>query len=277
MAHNEEERIEKCIRSILAENGDFPIYIIINGSTDETANIVRNLAKDEVRLHPFIYEQGGKSRSWNRFVMTDLPQFADYNIFIDGDAEILSGSFAAMAKIFAKNDMVNAVAAPPMNGRSAEYYRKEMIEQHYLFGDLYALSGDLLTRMKEMHIKLPDDLIGDDGYLCSIAKTNLQNEDFWKNERVAICQEAGFYCEPISYFSPKSWKIQYRRMINYSVRHFQNKIITQYMRDKGPISIPVTLSEIYANHLPNFTPRGGINAYFDRLALKKMREQILRP
>jgi hypothetical protein len=160
-----------------------------------------------------------------------------------------------------------------MNGRRVAHYQDQMRYEHGLFGDLYALRGDFLRRMKAAAIRLPDDLIGDDSLLGALAKTNLGNEDDRVQARVLPCEGAGFLCDPFDLFSPSSWRLQYRRMINYSVRHFQNQIIIGIMRGPGPQALPRKLASLYASYLVSARPRSGlINGWFDRLALRRMSE-----
>ena len=150
-----------------------------------------------------------------------------------------------------------------------------MRREHGLFGDLYALRGDFLARMKAKAIRLPDDLIGDDGLLAAMAKTDLANEDNWDDARIAVCQGAGFLCEPVQLFAPQSWRLQYRRMINYSMRHFQNRMISKIMRSVGPVGLPRQMSQLYKQELPRLASRALFPEYlFDRIALRRMATRI---
>ena len=89
---------------------------------------------------------------------------------------------------------------------------------------------------------------------------------------------AGFLVsDPFRFASPASWAMQYRRMINYSVRHFQNLIISAIMRDQGARGLPPMLRALYPQWLPRFTPRRALRWWwFDRLALQRMRAAAKR-
>jgi Glycosyl transferase family 2 len=268
LAHNEEGRIGRCITSLLAQPGEFPIHVVVNGTTDNTANIARNFGS-RVIVHEF--EQGGKSRSWNRFVFDELDEYADTQIFVDGDAEIAPGSVAMLRHCLAKSPAANAASGVPLNGRHAAFYQSAMQKEHGLFGDLYALRGDFLARMKVADIRLPQDLIGDDGLIGSLAKTDLNPETSWQDDRVVVCAEAGFHCEPTSLSRPASWKVQYARQISYSMRHFQNQIVTDIMRADGPAALPAKLATLYPKYLRKFSPRWKpMLFWFDWRALQRM-------
>lgn len=268
LAHNEEWRIARCLASLPLGHRDISVHVVVNGSTDRTADIAR--AHDGVTVHS--WPQGGKSRSWNRFILDEAPRDAGMFVLVDGDAEIVPGSVAALAATLAANPSANAAAGLPVNGRRASHYRAQMMREHGLFGDLYALRGSFVDRMRAAAIRLPEDCIGDDGLIGAMAKTDLGPDSDWRDAGVMLSPDAGFLCEQVELLSVRSWRMQYRRMRNYSMRHFQNRIITAIMVDSGPVGLPVRLADLYpawAHRLsPRLDPRWW---WFDRVALARMR------
>jgi len=270
LAHNEEHRIGACLASLPLDDPDFEIHVIVNGSRDRTAEIARHAGGGRVNVHD--WPEGGKARSWNRFVFDSGLGPARAWIFVDGDAEVEHGSLAALVRMLADRPQANAAAGMPCNGRLMEAYRREMMRTHGMFGDLYALRGEFVERMRSGQIRLPDDLIGEDSLVGALAKTDLAGESDWQDARVVPCTDAGFLCEPVRLVSPASLTLQYRRMINYSVRYFQNKVITSIMRSTGPAGLPRKLSDTYPDWIDGFSPRRNVKWWwFDRLALQRMR------
>lgn len=275
LAHNEAARIATCLRSLPLNNPEVAIHVVVNGSTDATASIAADIASTASNVRVHVFKEGGKARSWNRFLFDQLTAFHATHVFVDGDAEIVPGSIAALEATLKAQPGANAAAGLPMNGRKMAYYQQAMRAEHGLFGDLYALRGDFLSRMKAANIRLPDDVIGDDGLICAMAKTDLADESQWRDQRVAICEGAGFLCAPVRLLSPASWQMQYRRMINYSVRHFQNAMISRIMRDCGPKDLPRQMANLYRRELPSMRPRAQLGLFwFDRIALRKMARAV---
>jgi glycosyltransferase involved in cell wall biosynthesis len=267
MAHNEERRIAACLASLPLGDPRIAVHVVVNGSHDRTAEIARGFLG--TRVHE--YAEGGKARSWNRFVLDTPGIDAGAFVFVDGDAEVLPGSIAALTGALRADPAANAAAGAPANGRRAESYRQALARDRGLFGDLYALSGRFVARMREVELRLPEDLIGDDGLLGALAKTDLGTEESWRDERVIACLEAGFLCEPARLSSPRSLVRQYRRMVNYSIRHFQNRMITAIMRGAGPAGLPPRLAMLYPEWLPRLGPRRHpLWWWFDRRALNRM-------
>lgn len=275
LAHQEEARIATCMNSLPLGDESVAIHIIVNGSTDRTAIIARDIAVNHSNATVHEFFEGGKSRSWNRAMFDTLPAFHPVHVFVDGDAEVAAGSIAALASALYSDPHANAAAALPLNGRKVEHYRQAIRREHGLFGALYALRGDFIARMKAANIRLPNDLVGDDGLLAAIAKTNLGNEDNWDDSRVVVCEGAGFLCEPVRLTDPRSWRLQYRRMINYSVRYLQNAMISKIMRSAGPGGLPEQMLELYQTELPDCNPRTSFpELWFDRLALRRMTARL---
>lgn len=270
LAHNEERRIASCLASLPLGAPGITAHVVVNGTTDRTAEIA---CQFPVTVHD--WPEGGKALSWNR-IMLDTPGIAGKAfVFVDGDAETLPGSVEALVEALRANPSANAAAGLPANGRHAEAYRLGTIADHGMFGDLYALSGDFVARLRRSGIRLPEDLVGDDSLIGALAKTDLANEDDWQNARIAPCRDAGFLCEP-TVLSWASIHSQYRRMVNYSLRHFQNKIVSSIMRGPGPAALPRRLAQLYPEWLGSFRPRRDPQWWwFDRKALAKMRRASL--
>jgi len=269
LAHNEERRIGACLASLAAAPAEAAVRVVVNGSSDVTAAVAREAADGRRNWSVLDYEEGGKARSWNRFLFDDLPAFSPVHVFVDGDAEVARGSIEALAAALASSPAANAASAMPLNGRNAAAYRRALIASHGLFGDLYALRGDFLARMKMRGLRLPVDLVGDDSLIGALAKTDLGGESQWDDARIVPVAEAGFSCEPVR-MTAASLRLQHRRLVNYSLRHFQNRIVSHLMRTAGPGALPERLADLYGEWLPRFAPRPR-HWWFDRLALQRIR------
>jgi glycosyltransferase involved in cell wall biosynthesis len=273
LAHNEERRIAACLASLPLGEPGIAVHVVVNGSCDRTAAIARAVGGAAVTVHD--WPEGGKSRSWNRLVLDTPINAARAYVFVDGDAEVAPGSIAALVRTLAANPAANAAAGLPCNGRRAEHYRKELIASHGLFGDLYALSANFVDRLRASGIRLPDDLIGDDGLIGALAKTDLGALDNWQDERVQPCPDAGFVCEPARLGSLASLTNQYRRMVAYSLRHFQNRMITAILRETGPHGLPRRMATLYPRWLKRLRPRAHpVWCWFDLRALARIRASV---
>lgn len=116
LAHNEERRIGACLGSLPLDDSGIAVHVIVNGSTDGTAQAARIAGRGLVTVHD--WPEGGKARSWNRFVFDTPGISADAYVFVDGDAVVLPGSIGQLAATLAAHPQANASAALPGNGRN---------------------------------------------------------------------------------------------------------------------------------------------------------------
>lgn len=273
-AHQEERRIALCLASLPLDRVDTIFHVLVNGTTDATVERAKAAAGGRANIIVHDIAQGGKSRTWNHFVHHLLIGTEAAVIFMDGDAEIMPGSFDALVADLAAHPQANAVAGMPMNGRMAQAYREGLRAEGGLFGDLYALSGRFVAAIRRRGLRLPDDLIGDDGLVAAWAHTDLKDDSHWVHDRVRHCDDAGFLAEMVGLARPSTWAMQYKRLINYSVRFYQNRIVSDIMTREGPDGLPARLSSLYADWLPRWRPRPGLTGWFDRKALQRMRRAI---
>ena len=269
-AHQEERRIARCLASLPLDRPETLFHVLVNGSTDATVERARDAASGRTNVIIHDISQGGKSRTWNHLVHDLLTGAEDVVIFMDGDAEIMAGSLDALVADLAAHPDANAAAGMPMNGRRAPAYREGLRIERGLFGDLYALQGRFLTAIRSRGLRLPDDLIGDDGLVAAWARTDLKPDSAWGLERVLACEGAGFLAEQVDLSRPSTWRMQYKRMTSYSVRYFQNRIVSDIMTREGPDGLPARLASLYGEWLPRFRPRPGLTGWFDRKALRRM-------
>lgn len=273
-AHQEEKRIGRCLSSLPLDRADMIFHVLVNGTTDATVARARDVGGDRGNVIVHDIKAGGKARTWNHIVHGLLRGDEDAVIFMDGDAEIVAGSIDALVAQLAAHPDANATAGMPMNGRMAATYQQGLKDEGGLFGDLYALSGRFVAAIRAKGLRLPDDLIGDDGLVAAWAHTDLGSDAHWVHDRVLACDDAGFLCEQVSIARPSSWVMQYKRLINYSVRYFQNRIVSDIMTREGPDGLPARLASLYGDWLPRFRPRAGLTGWFDRKALARMRSAL---
>jgi glycosyltransferase involved in cell wall biosynthesis len=271
-AHNEERRIAGCINSLPLTSDAFEFHLLVNGTNDRTAKIARDLTTGIPDFHVHDLPLSGKARAWNHFIDSLFDDAAPACFFIDGDAEVMPGALEAMLATLAAHPDANGVNAMPVTGRKQEIYRPMMLADHGIFGALYGLSGRFLARLKASGVRLPHDLIGDDGLIAALAKTDLGPESNWDKTRIANCELAQFRFEEADWRVPATWALQFRRMVNYSVRRYQNGIISKIMRGPGPGALPATMQETYAAHWHLFDIRPKY-ALFDWLAQRRMKRR----
>lgn len=120
-AHNEENNIESIIRQVLAQKGNFVldnILVEVDGSTDGTLNIVKQMAMEEaiIKLNPDLSWVGKSARLNNMF------EASESDVFVILDADILLEGEHVFDKLIAgfANETVGIVSSnnQPLQGNN---------------------------------------------------------------------------------------------------------------------------------------------------------------
>src|SRR5262249_28331461 len=202
----------------------FNVYVMANGCTDRTEDIVREYGKREPRVHLVSIALGDKCNAWNVFVHETVPALcpgAAIYFFMDGDARATKGSFSAMARVLAADAHANAVGAPPASGRSMRHDREELLRERGLVANLYALRGAFVERCRASGVRIPLKLEGDDGLIGALVRWDLDPQQPMDNRRITPCAEAGFIFESFSARRAADWRAYFRRMVRYGRRRYE--------------------------------------------------------
>lgn len=182
-AYNEEELIERSVRSIFTSNYPLDkIYILIgsDGSTDRTYEICDNLSKIYANIKVFEFERGGKNRTLNRLtpmVRTDIICFMDADVMLTPDTiSTLMSNFADPEVGGVISPMVYKDNPEALNaGHKGEKMYQSFESKTKLFeSNIYSTVNSLgafYSIRKELYKLLPNERICDD--LTPVLNVNL--------------------------------------------------------------------------------------------------------
>lgn len=276
--YNEEHLIERTLRGLEDACGDraFEAHVIINGSTDRSAEIVAACAREDRRIVSHELKIGDKSKAWNYYVH-ELRVDAPTHCFLDGD--ILPGreSIKYLAEALENDPEAYTAVGLPGSGRSREQWYKILRNKHGLSGNLYAVSREAITLIRQRNIRLPVGAKGEDGLLNYLFRTDLQGgRDDNHTWRIISSESALFYFDSLSLL-PADLKLYWRRLLRYSERYFQSRILYHILRRHGVQGLPRHIREIYTDeNIRTLRPRNRL-LYFvsDRVVLNKIKRGVL--
>ncbi|MFC3202241.1 glycosyltransferase family 2 protein [Alteromonas oceani] len=270
-AHNEARRITRCLESILAQAGEGLqyIYVLVNGCTDDTADVVTRLSANQPEVIGVWLDRADKAASWNHYVQT-LSGDADYHVFVDGDIYLADNALPALLAPLKNTSHVLATAAVPANGRSRVKWLSNMQRWGRLAGALYALRGELVNEIREEAINLPAGLIGEDFLVTCLTKGSIEYQQlFAPSKRLKVVPAAQFYFDGLRATNWRHWQAAFNRLVRYQVREHQLKLLFHYMQDKQPSQMPGEITALYSElaHLIRYQYRGR-NTPIDMLAIR---------
>jgi cellulose synthase/poly-beta-1,6-N-acetylglucosamine synthase-like glycosyltransferase len=110
---NEAKVIESSVRRILASNWtNMEVLVLDDGSSDDTAEVVRNAFSDDPRVTLLVFENGGKARALNRGLARTR---GDVVVALDADTLFPPDTLAKLARWFI-DPRVGAVAGNALVG-----------------------------------------------------------------------------------------------------------------------------------------------------------------
>ena len=282
LAHNEERHIKACLDSIFAADpaSRFEVYVMANGCTDATEEIVRQYASQRPEVHLVSIRLGDKCNAWNVFIHETVPDRCpgrDVYFFMDGDARAVPGSFCAMANALAHDNYPHAASAPPASGRNAARDRAELLTERGLVANLYALRGAFVQRLQRVGLRIPLKLEGDDGLLGSLIKWDLApDRQGYDQQRIVPCPAAGFEFEPMSLSRPANWRAYWRRAVRYGRRRYEFQLLRPLLKAGGIAALPADITALYGDSARLRLEWQGLYTLPNLVALHEMRKAAVR-
>lgn len=194
-AHNESKRIQRCLESIEAANcnRDLRCIVLANGCTDNTAELARNHAHSRKWIEVKEIAVGDKANAWNLFVH-EIAANSEIYFFMDGDCIVQAGAFQELEQALAHAPLANAATGIPRRSlTSFGGFRRSLLKNPGLAGNLYALPLQFIKRIKLANVRLPVGLVGDDSIVSALACWDLDpSKKNWDFNRIAVVREAEF-------------------------------------------------------------------------------------
>jgi len=278
LAYNEEEEIEAALDSIFAgEPGQaLDIYVMANGCTDRTEDIVRAYSRRNSSVHLVSIKLGDKCNAWNVFIHETAAQLCpgrQVYFFTCGDVRVVAGSLAALRRALQRDSYANGAAAPPGSGRNVERDRKAQMDEHALVAGLYAMRGTFIERMQALRVRIPLNFEGDDALIGTLLQWDLAPADRPMDlNRIAPVADAAWIFESLTIKRLDHWKFYWKRAIRYARRYYEFKLLGPELKAKGLAGMPRDIRDLYPRAANLELRWQGIYTLSNWVALRWMRK-----
>lgn len=279
-AHNEAGNIRAALRSVVAAAADYPVavYVLANGCTDATVDEVRACAGFLPNLWLVEIALGDKANAWNSFVhrllRDEQVDGLEACFFMDGDVTLGAGALPLLASSLHAAPEADAAGGMPASGRDRDPWRRRMVMNGMLAGNLYALRGRFVRGLREARIRIPVGLIGED-FLVSWLVANIA----WGGRETAPvprtvfnpCAEFSF--RSLSPWHPVDYRTYLRRRWRYTLRGIQFHMLITLLVEEGLAAMPADTGELYARAAVPSGVRwlGPLQTVLQLLAVRKIR------
>lgn len=226
-AYNEGDSINATIRSIIS-NSDKRlknITIVANGCTDNTAEIAKETLNKYAPCSFKVVqlEIGDKCNAWNHYIYHHLAE-CEVVFFTDSDLTFSENAFPKLFdKLLATNQL--AIAGLPQTGRNIAQY-VELVENYScLFGGLYGVKQQFLTRLKNENIYLPMGLNWIDSQITKLINHNLSTDKSIYTHQVTFEPNIGYHFESLKPWKPSHIKLYLNRLVRYKTGQLQESYL----------------------------------------------------
>lgn len=250
-AHNEAAAILGSIEAV-RQAGLRPtdtLTVLINGSTDQTLQLVQAGALRDPRIHPVTIGLGDKANAWDVYVHRLADPKAEMHIFIDGDVRISPGSLDAVEQTMQANPTALAISTLPRGGRQSESWAARIVAHHGMPGNFYAIPKTVFLRL-QAQVWLPVGFMGDDTLLRWLFLRDLDPVKAPDKHRIKPCATAFFDYDSFPVTTLTGLRRLWRRHLGYTRREIQVHALCKLLATQGLKAMPRRISDIYAQIRP---------------------------
>lgn len=251
-AHNEARHIESALESIAGATGgrDIAVYVLANGCTDLTVDKVRACAAVIPNLWLVEIDLPDKANAWNLYVHdiieSDRAQSIETHIFMDGDVTLGPDAVRLLASALSEHPTANAAGGMPATGRDRDAWRRRMLTYGTIAGNLYALRGSFVQRLRQEQIRMPRGLIGDDFLVSWLVHNEVGRQDVPAGNASCIFQtHAEFSFRSLSPWRLRDYRTYLRRKWRYTFRGLQHQMLVLLLTRHGLSAMPDDLQQLY--------------------------------
>ncbi len=237
--------------SALRENA--VVDVLVNGNrplSQVTSTFVQSLDMGflpiSVLLRVWDIKQGDKALAWNQYIHGICPESASLSFFLDGYAHLFPDAMEKLAQAAQDNTHATAFTGIPY-APGRQHFQKQMVAEHGLHGNFYAIKGDTVRSMRHSGFMLPAGLYRTDSLVGAAIKFQLDPaQNPWDNQRVCVVPGAQWHYRIPSKTSPSDWVAHLRRILRQGQGALENAAIKQRLSTerKKPQELPTTAFDL---------------------------------
>lgn len=251
-AYNERGRIRAALESIAraAGNREVEVWVLANGCTDSTSDEVRGCANVLPDLWLAEIDFADKANAWNVYVHELItPERAgelETYFFMDGDVTLEPDALLLLAAALNEVPSAKAAGGMPGTGRDKAGWRRRMVRNGILAGNLYALRSGFVDCVRQQQIRVPVGLVFEDSLLSWLVATRFARAAPLDEEpQCVFCLTAEFSFRSLSLMRPGDYGLYLRRKWRYTQGGLQLEMLMNVLRVGGLESMPRDVNELY--------------------------------
>ncbi len=227
------------------------VDVVVNGNRELADQAVvlanqRHAASGNVRMRIWYVALGDKSHAWNEYVHRIWPE-SELAFFVDGYAQVFPDAFSLISAAMKAAPHAMAGTGVPSMGFSARAMASRMRREGGIYGNLYAVRGDVMQILRSRGFHLLLGMYRTDSLLNASICFGLDPERFhWDSSRIVVERRASWSFRPLRFWRPADIRSYLKRIL----RQAQGEIITEAIKQhlavkrKPPETLPITVAEL---------------------------------
>ncbi len=250
------------VRVAVAGTEKVTVDVVVNGNIGLAEKATALLNPDltaESGLHVRIWHipLGDKAHAWNEYLYRIWPG-SDLAFFVDGYARVFPDALRLISA--AMNAVPRAMAGTgvPSMGFSARAMRRRMRSESCIYGNLYAVRGQVMQILKARGFHLLLGMYRTDALLNASICFGLDPAKFdWDCSRIVVEWRASWALRPLRFWRPVDIRAYFKRMLRQAEGLLITEAIKQHLavERKPPESLPGTAAELVNTWLAAFPGR----------------------
>lgn len=258
------------------------VDVVVNGNRElaEQAVLLANecpATGAKLRLRIWYVALGDKSHAWNEYVHHIWPE-SDLAFFVDGYTQVFPDALSLIAAAMKSAPQAMAGTGVPTMGLSARSAASRMRREPGIYGNLYAVRGDVMKILRSKGFHLLLGMYRTDSLLNASICFGLNPARFqWDSSRVVVEWRASWSFRPLRF-----WRLaDIRSYIKRIMRQAQGVIITEAVKQhlaverRPPEMLPKTVTELVQQWLASRSRGADFLLRFHplyRIALRRLLE-----
>lgn len=227
------------------------VDVVVNGNRELAEQAValaneRHVTGAKVRLRIWYVALGDKSHAWNEYVHRIWPG-SELAFFVDGYAQVFPDALSLIAAAMKAVPRAMAGTGVPSMGFSARAMASRMRREGGIYGNLYAVRGDVMQILRSRGFHLLLGMYRTDSLLNASICFGLDPAKFdWDCSRIVVEWRASWAFRPLRFWRPADIRSYLKRVL----RQAQGVIITEAIKQhlaverKPPENLPNTAAEL---------------------------------
>ena len=252
------------------------IDVIVNGNknlADELVNRIKltkceDILENKVRI--WCINIPDKAMAWNCYI-NQIWNGSELVFFIDGYVQPHKNSLSRMESKLSAQSEALAITGVPTCGRTANRLCEAMLREGGLHGNLFAIKGIVVNKMKKIGFNLPIGIYRVDSVIGAVIAFNLDpSANEWDiKKRIIVSREVTWNVPSLNRFSFLYLKTSLKRRVRQSQGVLENLAVKQHLAilRKAPGDMPKTVKLLIEKWIKGETVYNRIKLFIDPFVL----------